>query len=172
MHNRRMLAQACCFTVFAAGAIAYAASVSSTDRTFLNNAARIEMTGAHEGQLAENQAVRADVKDLGKMMVQDNSMSYSQLSNVAAKTGVTIPKGINTARNHAIEQLVSLKGPNFDRQFASDEVTSSRNAITVFEREAKHGKDPAVKAYAAKMVPVLENELKRAETVSSPTKRS
>jgi hypothetical protein len=61
-------------------------------------AARTDMTEAHEGQMAENQASSAGVKDLGKTLVQDHMQSYEELTALAAKTGVSIPKGINNGK--------------------------------------------------------------------------
>lgn len=142
----------------------YAASLSHSDMDFLNSAARIDMFEAHEGEMAQNQATRGDVKDLANALVQDYSASYSQLSDLAAKTGTVIPKGIDIARNRTITQLVNLKGTSFDRRFAQDEVTAQRNALAVFKHEAKYGKDAHVKTYASQTIPVLERDLKRAET--------
>ncbi len=172
MRSCRIFIGAGCIALLAASVPAYAANLGATDRTFLTTAARIDMTEANEGQLAENQATRADIRDLGKMMVQDYSASYSQLGGLAAKMDATIPKGIDTTKDRTIEQLVALKGERFDRQFAQDEVRADRNAIAVFRREANHGTNSDMKAYAAKMIPVLENELKRSEAVARPVKRT
>ena len=69
-------------------------------------------------------------------------------------------------------QLVHLKGNNFDRQFVQDEIAGHRRAIAAFKREAEHGQDADVKAYANKMIPVLEKHLHMAEELAKPTKRS
>jgi putative membrane protein len=154
------------------GTVAYAASLSREDREFMNTAARMDMAQAHEGQMAEDRAGRADVKDFGKTLVQEHSQSYTQITELAAKANVSIPKGINVAKDRAIEQLGSLKGTRFDRQFAQDQIAAQRRAIAVFKREAEHGENADVKGYAAKMVAVLEKDLTRAETFAKPARRS
>ena len=126
------------------------------------------MIEAHEGQMAQEQASRADIKEFGKTLAQDHTESYGQLTALAAKTGGSIPKGINAAHNPAIRQLVHLKGAGFDRQFARDQIAANRQAIAAFKREAAHGQDPDVKAYANKMVPVLEKHLHQAEEAAKP----
>jgi putative membrane protein len=122
--------------------------------------------------MAETQATRADVKDFAKMIVQDHTESYGHLSELAAKTGFSIPKGIDTGKDRTIEQLVSLKDQRFDRAFITDEVAAHRHAVAVFKREAEHGQDAEVKAYAAKMIPVLEKHLHLAEECAKPTRHS
>jgi putative membrane protein len=134
--------------------------------------AKADMTEAHQGQLAEGQATRTDVKDLAKTLVQDHTESYQELTALSAKTGVSIPKGIDSAKDPTLRQLVHLKGPNFDKQFTRDEITSHRQALAMFKREAAHGRDEAVKAYAAKMVPVLEKHLHLAEECAKSAKHT
>lgn len=158
-------------TLLAAVGIASAASLSPTDKQFMISAAKTDMTQAHEGQMAENQGRSDDVKNLAKTLVQDHTNSYTQLSELAAKEGVSIPKGINASRNPSIRLLVHLTGQRFDQAFTKDEIANERQTIAVFKREAAHGKDTEVKAYATKMIPVLEKHVQLAEACAK-TKRS
>ena len=61
--------------LIAVGGIVYAGPLNSVDRNFMMTAARIDMTEAHKGQMAENQAVRTDVKDFARTSVQDHTES-------------------------------------------------------------------------------------------------
>jgi putative membrane protein len=134
----------------------------------MDTAARLNMIDAHEGQMAENQAARADVKDLAKTLVQDQSQCYGQIAELAARKNVSIPKGINARKEPAIERLGSLKGARFDRQFADNEIATGRRAIALFKREAEHGHDADVKAYAAQTIPTLQKDLKQTEALAKP----
>ncbi len=154
-----------------AGGIAYADPLNAVDRNFMVTAARIDMTEAHKGQMAENQAVRTDIKDFARTSVQDHTESYEHLSELAAKDQVSIPRGIN-AKGSAIVQLVHLKGDRFDRQFVREEVAADQQALAIFKREATRGHDTDVKAYAAKTIPVLENELRLAQGCAKTSKRT
>ena len=170
MTIRSIFTTICCLALPALAGIASAESLSNADKQFMIAAAKADMTEAHEGQMAEDQANRADVKAFGKTLVQDHTEAYSQLKELAAKTGVTIPVGINTAKVPTIAQLVHLKGANFDRRFVDDEIAAHRQAIAVFKREAEHARDADVRAYATKMIPVLEKHLHLAEDCAKPTK--
>ncbi len=163
-----------CLILLASGAACAATvgNVNNVDKQFMVTAARTDMTLAHEGRMAEDQAARADIKDFGKTLVQDHSTAYWQLSELAAKTGVTIPKGINIGHDRAIEQLVHLKGARFDRQFTTDEIAADRQLLAAFRREAKDGRDADVKAFASKMIPVLQKHLQLAEQFAKPVGRS
>ena len=171
MDIRCMQEAACCFALLAASGIACAASLTGADRQFMIEAARTDMIEAHEGQMAQDQAGRADVKTFAGTLVQDHTNSYVQLTALATKDGVEIPKGINTGKDRTIEQLVHLKGDSFDRQFVRDEIAAHRHALAIFKREAARAKDADVKAYAEKMIPVLEKHLHLAEECAKPVKR-
>ncbi len=163
----------CWLALFVATAgAAHAASLSSADKAFMSRAAKADMTEAHEGQIAERQAMRAEVKNFANTLVHDHTESYEHLTELAAKTGVSIPKGIDSGKNRTIQQLLHLKGQAFDRGFARDEVTAHKQAIAEYKREAAHGENADVKAYATKMIPVLEKHLHLAEECAKPTKHS
>jgi putative membrane protein len=122
--------------------------------------------------MAQNQAGHDDVKDLGKMVATDCTHSYEELTQLAAKDGVAIPKGINAAKIHSVQQLAHLKGARFDVLYTRDQIAAQKRAITVFKREAEHGHDADLKAWASKMLPVLEKHLQLAEQSSKTAGRS
>ena len=147
-----------------------AAALSNGDKQFMVMAAKANMTEAHEAQAAENQGTRSDVKALARMMDQDHTKAYEDLAGLAAKLNVAIPKGIDIAKDAAFERTAHLKGERYDHAFAMDEVTSHKSALAAFRREAEHGQDADVKAYASKMIPILENHLQAAQACSKPVK--
>jgi putative membrane protein len=172
MQYRSISSGACGLVLLAAAGIAYPASLSTADKQFLTTAAKADMTEANEGKIAENQAARGDVRDLGKTIAQDHTENYSQLAALAAQDGVSIPTGIDTGKDRTIQQLVHLKGASFDRTFTADEIAAHRQAIAIFKREAEHGQDPDVKAFATKTIPVLEKHLQMAETCAKAARHS
>jgi putative membrane protein len=172
MQIRSIKSGVCCLAMLAATGIVHAGSLSNADQQFMTMAAKADMTEAHEGQMAEHQARRTDVKDFAKTLVRDHTESYERLTELAAQTGVSIPKGIDSGRDRTIQQLVHLKGARFDRVFSKDEIVAHRQAIAAFKREAAHGQDANVKAYASKMIPVLETQLHLAEECLKPTRHT
>lgn len=144
-------------------AIGQTGASSSSDTEFMKWAATSNMTEAHLGKMAQEQASSSDVKSFGQTLVQDHTKAYDELSAVAKKTGETVPTGIDIRRNHAIEQLMHDKGAAFDRRFLSHEIQDHKKAIAEFKREAEKGQNPDVKAYAQKMLPTLQEHLQKAE---------
>jgi predicted outer membrane protein len=77
--------------------------------------------------MAQNNAKSAEVKEFARMLVKDDGESFGHLAELAAKTGVTIPRGINASRIPAIEGLTNLNGAPFDRQFTKDEIAAEEH---------------------------------------------
>jgi putative membrane protein len=152
--------------------LAQAQPASNADKAFMKMAAQADMTEAHIGQMAETQAAQSQVKDFAQKLTHDHTDAYQQLTALAAKTGASIPKGIDVRKILAVEQLTKLKGTRFDRQFVQDEIRDHQKALAAFKREAQHGQDPDVKTYAGKMIPVLEDHLHAAQALAKPAKHS
>ncbi len=146
-----------------------ATTLSRGDETFLKTAATADMTEAHMGQVAENQGAVEGVKTFAQTLVKDHTEGYQELDELAQKLGAPIPKGIDIARDRADERVIHAKGASFDREFVQEEILSHRQAITEFQREAGHGDNADVRAYAKKMIPVLEKHLHMAEDLSKTT---
>ena len=170
MQIRTLLQSACCLALFTV--TGRPASLNNTDKQFLIVAAKTDMTEAHKGQMAEKLADRPVVRDFAKALVEDHTESYTRLADLAGKTGVSIPKGIDTGKDPTIQQLGHLKGTSFDRAFERDEIASHRRTLEVFKREAANAKDPAVKAYATSKIPILEKHLHLAEECAKPARHS
>lgn len=152
-----------CFTLLSVSVLAQSTTLSPKDKEFLKMAAVANMTEAHMGQLAESQASRAGVKDFGQTLVKDHTNAYQELAVLDSKLGQTIPKGINARRHKTIEQLANVKGKKFDLPFLRDEVRDHERVIAAFKREAEHGQDQDVKAYATQVLPTIEQHLREAE---------
>jgi putative membrane protein len=138
-------------------------TLNSADREFLKSAATINMTEAHLGKMAQDQAADNAVKSFGERLVNDHTKAYDELSRVADKSGEPIPKGIDIRQNKAIEELTHDNGATFDRQFVHREVQDQRRAVAEFKREVHETKNAALKAYAHQVIPTLEEHVQKAE---------
>jgi putative membrane protein len=167
---KKLSAALVCFAMSALAAPA-PGQLSPADKQFMNTAANDDMIEAHVGQMAEAQASDSGVKDFAKRLADDHSRAYSQLLELANKTGDTIPRGVNIRRDHAATQLEHLKGTRFDRAFVSEEISDHQRALAKFKREAAHGSDPDVKALASQMIPILEQHLNTARQLAKSESR-
>jgi putative membrane protein len=160
-----------CVALLSLPSLANAQTLSAADKAFMKLAAEANMTEAHVGQLAETQASQSQFREFGQKLTHDHTDAYQQLAELATKTHDSVPTGIDIRKMAAVEQLMKLKGAQFDRQFAQDEIRDHQKALDEFRREAQHGKDPDVKGYASKLIPVIEDHLHEAQALAKTTKQ-
>lgn len=159
-------------TVLSCATWAKATDLSTADKVFLKAAADANMTEAHLGKMAQDQGADNGVKDFGHSLVQDHTKAYEELTVLANKAGESIPRGIDVRRNPAIEELRKQTGKGFDRRFVTHEVLDHRKTIAAFKREAEKGENADLKAYAQRMIPTLEEHLRKAEDLEKSGKKT
>lgn len=145
-------------------------AVPPADKNFMIKAAQGGMGEVVLGQLALAHASRAGVKQFGRRMVNDHTKANAQLMQVAAKQGVTLPAAPGPEEQATKARLARLSGTAFDRAYVSDMVQDHEKDVADFQKEAHSGKDPAVKAFAAKTLPTLQMHLQMARALSSQSR--
>ncbi len=163
MVPKQILIASCCSMFLIIPAWAQATKLSPADKAFLKMAAVADMTQAHLGQMAESKAAQSSIQSFAQTLAKDHTKAYQELAVLDSKLGQSIPKGINVRRDKAVESLVALKGKRFDGQFLRAEVQDHERVLAAFKREAQHGHDQNVKAFANQELPVVEEHLREAE---------
>jgi putative membrane protein len=163
-----------CVFVFLAGAsLALAATPTrhsqqqQQDKQFLRTIAIADMTEAHAAEMAQTTAKEEPVKDFGQTVAKDETQEYEQLTVLASKAGANVPKGIDARKNPVIRTLMSRKGADFDRDFLRYEIADERRVIEALQREAAHGQNPDIKAWAGRIVAARQQELQTAQSLAN-----
>jgi putative membrane protein len=138
-----------------------------TDKEFVKNVAESSATEVHLGKLAQDKASSDAVKELGKRMVEAHTQTSQQLKQAAAALNVQVPAEPPRKAKKAEDKLAKLSGVDFDRAYAKMAADEQKQAVKQFEREAKSGKVPGVKDFAAKNLPAAQERQKEAEELAS-----
>ncbi len=138
-------------------------TLSASDSTFIDQAARAGLAEVQAGQLAAHQSPRPAVHQFAEMMVHDHTEINDQLTALARQKQVTPPTAPADDQVAEIQRLQTLHGRVFDRTYLSDQVAGHQQALNLFQTEAQQGTDPDVKAFAARYVPTIQDHLQEAE---------
>ncbi len=141
-------------------------STATSDQDFVNLAAQTDMTEAHLGQLAANQASSQAVKDYAQMLVTDHTNDYNQLTAVAKKAGLTVPLGLDAQHQKMIAPFEKLNGKMFDTRYAHAMVMGHETAIAAYDKEARDAQNADLKAYAQGGLPTLEKHKTGAQALA------
>jgi putative membrane protein len=146
------------------GGVAGARLPALTDRSFIANAAVGGMYEVAVGQVAAERASDAAVKSYAGMLVEQHTAANNELAQLATARGIALPAKLPAAKQSVIDRLAKAPAGSFDRQFVQQVgLKDHQTDIRLFEKAAKSGRDPEVKAWAAKTLPTLREHYAQAQ---------
>jgi putative membrane protein len=147
-------------------------AVSSQDRMFMDQASQINLTEISLGKFMEARATFTADRKLGARYARDHTTAQANLRALASRLRVTLPTTAGASNASTVARIEAQKGRSQDVSFATASVSGHKAAIAVFRKEESAGRNPAVKAYAAKYLPMLQTHLRMAEHVESELRAS
>lgn len=135
------------------------------DPVFLMSAASSNMLEIQTGKLAQQQATNAEVKNFGQMMVSHHTQATQELSKVASPLGVQMPTTMMPVHQAMADRLMNKTGKDFDEAYMDMMETAHKMDIAMFEAKTKSAKNPTVKSFATKTLPMLRSHETMANNV-------
>jgi len=139
-----------------------AAPVFAADEAWVMKIAKGGMAEVELGKLAADKASSDAVKRFGQRMVDDHSKANDELKALAQTRKITLPTEIGPEEKALRDRLVKLSGTAFDQAYMKAMLNDHLKDVGEFRTESRSGKDPDVKAWAARTLPTLEEHLKLA----------
>jgi putative membrane protein len=171
-----LTAAACLLLLGAAGMPAHAQSVG--EKTGVNSLIGVAPSGqdfvtqAVISDMFENQSSKLALeksdektKAFAQKMIDDHKKTSDELKSVV-QTGdmkLTLPTELDSSHQSKLDKLKSLSGEDFTKQYHDDQVTAHKNATDLYKRYAEGGDNAALKAFAIKTKPHLDEHLKMAQ---------
>jgi putative membrane protein len=136
---------------------------AGSDQHFVMEAAKGGLAEVELGKLAKDKASSDQVKQFAQRMVDDHSKANDELKSIAQNKNITLPTNLDAKDKALQDRLSKLSGEQFDKMYMQHMLQDHRKDVAAFRTESKSGKDPDVKAFAAKTLPTLEEHLKQAQ---------
>lgn len=135
------------------------------DSEYLVAAAEVDMKEIELGNLAQKSA-NADIKALGKMMVDEHMKSSAETKALATKKNITLPAALTEKGQEAVADLTDEKaGRDFDKKYADMMVDGHEKTIEKMEKASEDAADADIRMWAANMLPTLRKHLDHAKMV-------
>ena len=148
------------------------AAVPASARNFVEKAAAGGAAEVEGGKLAEQRGANEKVKQFGARMVQDHGKANDELKQLAAGKGLQLPGTTDPHHRQEMAKLQKLSGAEFDRAYMDHMVKDHKKDVVEFKSEADSGKDPDIKAFAARTLPTLQEHLKLAEATHAEVRKA
>jgi putative membrane protein len=147
-------------------ALSASAALSSADREFATKAASGGLAEIQAAQLAEQRATSPQIKQFAQRMTTDHTAANTELQQIAKQANINLPSQ-PAGKDAAEEQkLRGLSGAAFDQAYAQGQLQDHRETVELFQKEASSGQDAALKAFAQKTLPILQQHLQMAEALN------
>jgi len=145
-------------------------SLDHGDRKFIETAAKDGMAEVELGQIAQQKAQNAQVKEFASRMVTDNGKENDELKTLASGKGVQLPTETDRSHKHEADSLNKKSADKFDHEYMEKMVKDHKKDVKEFEKQAKNAKDADVRNFASKTLPTLQEHLKMAEAAQQAVK--
>lgn len=142
------------------------ARIARVDRKFIEQAASSGLFELQAAQLAATKATDPAVKTYATQLADHHSVANSELMTLANSLGLELPPAPKRSMRNEIEKLGKKSGPEFDREFVRNVgVKEHERDLKAFQKAAKDVKDPQLKAWIDKTLPVLQQHLAAAQNL-------
>lgn len=143
------------------------AKEQSADAMFMQRAAMSSMAEVAHGKQAQANGSSDDVRKFAQRMIDDHSKANEELKGLASKKGASLPAELDQKHQAMQQKLEKMKGAEFDRAYMQHMVQAHKEAVTLFQTEAKSGKDADARAWAEKTLPTVQEHLKMATEINA-----
>lgn len=148
-------------------------SLSSQDRSFLEEVAQANQGEIEMGRLALQKASNSSVKTYAQRLIDDHTKNQEELESLAREKGVTLPTAgygrtkaepeESASERAEMQRLSRMSGAEFDRAFVMQAVQDHEKAINTFEEEMRSTNDADIRNYVSMTLPTLRAHLNQAE---------
>jgi putative membrane protein len=120
-----------------------------------------------EGELALAQASDPKLKEFARMMVKDHTVALQELQAAAKAANIVLPPDIALDAMHQakINAIKNRKGAEFDQAYRTDQVQAHQQAMAILDTYATAGGNAALKAWAAKSLPMVRKHLEHLQAL-------
>jgi putative membrane protein len=135
---------------------------------FVKTVAISDMFEVQSSKLALDKKAKPDTQ-FAKRMVHDHTQTTEQLKHLvdSGKVKAELPSTLDTEHQRMLDQLRGESGATFDKDYDQMQLKGHKEAVALFEAYARGGDNPALKTWAAKTLPHLQEHLAMAEKLSA-----
>jgi putative membrane protein len=147
---------------------ATAADRSPTSEAFVTAAAQSDNYEIQAGRLILTQSQDQRVRGFAQQMVDHHSQTSASLAKAAGAAGLPPPpKTLGGDQQQMLAGLQSLKGPDLDRTYMTQQVNAHTSALVTQQTYAASGDNGDLRTAARSTVPLIQRHLEMAKQLKA-----
>lgn len=136
------------------------------DAAFLQAVATNGMYDGRLGYLVGPQSRTPEVRKLAACVVADGIVGGTALRAAAESAGVELPTELDVTQRLQYEAFARRNGAAMEREFVRAMAQRRATGVALFARASRDAQSPAVRAFAARMLPLLREHAAMANELS------
>ncbi len=151
----------------AADTVKDAVTPTPTGQEFVDKAAKSDAFEIASAKLAEKNAASPEIRSFASMMIEDHTASTSKIKAAAAKASPAIDPDptLTDDQNGKLSDLKALKGADFDKTYAEQQVDAHQSALSLMKLYSDKGEVASLKAVAREILPKVETHLEKIKSI-------
>jgi putative membrane protein len=143
------------------------AEMTTTTKGFVTAAATSDLYEVEASKIAIERTHSQRIKSFAQDMVKAHTASSTELKGILATNtvNVTPPAHVDDRRQGMLDTLRGAKDEDFDGRYLEQQESAHKEALILMRGYAKDGDSTQLKAFAAKMEPVVQQHLAMVETL-------
>lgn len=134
---------------------------------FVTKAAISDMFEIESSKIALEKSKNAEVKDFAKMMIDMHTKSTADLKAAIAASGqpLTPPAALPEEKAKDLTALRETEAKDFDKKYIDAQADRHQATLDTVQRYANDGDVPAIKDFAVKLAPVVQEHLTHVKAI-------
>lgn len=133
--------------------------IAKADTAFALKAAMGGMTEVELGKMAANKGTDTKVKNFAIRMITDHGKANDELETIARAQNIALPTELDPQHMALKDSLDRFTGKAFDVAYVNTMLEDHKEALDLMKGEAATGSNADLKAFAAKVEPVIQAHL-------------
>ncbi|HEV2080360.1 MAG TPA: DUF4142 domain-containing protein [Allosphingosinicella sp.] len=147
-----------------AGSMAMA--MPTTAAAYMQMAHSSDMFEVQSSQLALQMSRNPAVRSFAQMMINDHTRMMNEMMAMAPSMGMNISSMPMMPKHSAmLQRLRSTSASNFDMMYKREQMMAHQEALMMHRTYAARGDNAALRAMAARAVPMIQMHLSRAQAL-------
>ncbi|UBU17557.1 DUF4142 domain-containing protein [Nonomuraea gerenzanensis] len=136
---------------------------SEQDRAWMRTIHQGNLSEVQAGRLAMGKGATKQVKNIGKLLLDDHTKLDVKVTQAATQLGVELPTSPSKAQQAEVRRLRAATGQDFDQDFLSGMIKAHREALAATKTQVSKGSNQTVKALAQTAQQSLQHHLDELE---------
>jgi putative membrane protein len=118
-------------------------------------------------KVALEKATSPEVRAYAKQMIDDHMRASELMQPASESEGIDLPTELDEQHRVQLEAIAKSQGQDFDKVYLSAQLEAHEQAVALFEGYASKGTPGALKDFAAKTLPTLQEHLQDVKVLSA-----